>query len=117
MKELLKKYEKYGEAKGTITINNASLNECEAANSIINPKNAFDPPFLRFKAAAFERGIKASRYKESDLKSVLEAYFNTVIVANKDKKLMKEQAKKEFFNSIIRDHNDSSSDKMVNSYA
>lgn len=113
MKELLKKYEKYGEAKGTITINNASLNECEAANSIINPKNAFDPPILRFKTAAFERGIKASRYKNSDLKSVLEAYFNTVIIANKDKKLIKEQAKKEFLNSIILDHNNTSSLKWL----
>lgn len=113
MKELLKKFEKYGEVKGTVTINNASINECEAANSIINPKSAFDPPFLRFKVADFERGIKGSRYKESELKNVLEAYFNTVIVTNKDKKLMKEQAKKEFFNSIICAHIGSSSEKWL----
>ena len=113
MKKLLKKFEKYGEVKGTVTINNASINECEAANSIINPKSAFDPPFLRFKVADFERGIKGSRYKESELKNVLEAYFNTVIVTNKDKKLMKEQAKKEFFNSIICAHIGSSSEKWL----
>lgn len=113
MKELLKKFEKYGEAKGTVTINNASLNECEAANSIINPKSAFDPPSISFKVADFERGIKGSRYNNSELKNVLEEYFNTVIVTNKDKKLMKEQAKKEFFDSVICDHIGSSSEKWL----
>lgn len=113
MKELLKKFEKYGEPKGIVVINNTSLDECKAADSIINPKNAFDPPVLKFKVADFARGIKNSIYKEAELKDVLEIYFDTDIITNKDKRLIKEQTKKEFFNTVINDYSGSPSEKWL----
>lgn len=76
LSELLKKYRSYGRPAGTVRLDDATREECDAARSIFG--RPFSPP-LRFQAAQFEAALQELRFGEVSLKEVLEAYFDTEI--------------------------------------
>lgn len=76
LSELLKKYRSYGRPAGTIRLDDATQEECDAARSIFG--RPFSPP-LRFPAAQFEAALQQTRFQGISLKEVLEFYFNTEI--------------------------------------
>ena len=73
---LLKKYLSYGRPAGTVRLNDATQEECDAARSIFG--RPFSPP-LRFQAARFEAALQLTRFQGVCLKDVLEIYFDTEI--------------------------------------
>ena len=77
--ELLKKYRSYGRTAGTIRLDDATREECDAARRFFG--RSFSPP-LRFQAAQFEAALQESQFGEASLKEVLEAYFHTEIRTN-----------------------------------
>lgn len=97
MKLLLDKFERYGESKGKITLNNASREECEALNAFLTPKKFYRPPDISFKISDFEKAIKNSRYSEVSLKELLEEYFHRDIMKNSDKKQAEQAEIQNFF--------------------
>lgn len=81
LSELLKKYRSYGRPAGTIRLDDATQEECDAARSIFG--RPFSPP-LRFHAAQFEAALQELRFGKVSLKEVLESYFNTEIRTNSE---------------------------------
>ena len=81
LSELLKKYRSYGRPAGTIRLDDATPEECDAARSIFG--RPFSPP-LRFHAAQFEAALQELRFGKVSLKEVLESYFNTEIRTNSE---------------------------------
>lgn len=76
LSELLKKYRSYGRPAGTVRLDDATQEECDAARSIFG--RPFSPP-LRFQAAQFEAALQELRFGKVSLKEVLECYFDTEI--------------------------------------
>lgn len=101
MKELLSCYKKYGQIKGNVILNDASMDECDAINALISPKNSFLPPLLKFRMSDFEKGIHQTMYSEADLVDVLKTYFKDDVISNKDKKTLLLKEKENFFLTII----------------
>ena len=81
LSELLKKYRSYGRPAGTIRLDDATQEECDAARSIFG--RPFSPP-LRSHAAQFEAALQELRFGKVSLKEVLESYFNTEIRTNSE---------------------------------
>ena len=73
---LLKKYKSYGRTAGTISLPDATQEECEAARMLFG--RSFLPP-LRIKLAEFESKLQETRYGGVSLKELLEAYFSCTI--------------------------------------
>ena len=94
---LLEKFERYGEGKGKITLNDASREECESLNAFLTPKKFYRPPDISFKISDFEKAIKNSRYSEVSLKELLEEYFHRDIMKNSDKKQAEQAEIQDFF--------------------
>lgn len=76
LSELLKKYRSYGRPAGTIRLDDATREECDAARNIFG--RPFTPP-LRFQTAQFEMALQELRFGKVSLKEVLECYFDTEI--------------------------------------
>ncbi len=74
--EILKKYQSFGRPAGTIHLDDATQEECDAARGIFG--RPFSPP-LRFQTAQFEAAIQDSPYRGASLKEVLEFYFHAEI--------------------------------------
>lgn len=81
LSELLKKYRSYGRPAGTIRLDDATQEECDAARSIFG--RPFSPP-LRFRAVQFEAALQELRFGKVSLKKVLESYFDTEIRTNSE---------------------------------
>lgn len=104
MRLLLENYKKFGQVKGNIVLNDASMEECDAINSLISPKKSFLPPLLKFRMSDFEKSLRQTMYSEADLIDVLEKYFKSDIVPNKEKKTLLAQEKECFFQSVIEQY-------------
>lgn len=113
MAALFSNFKKYGEAKGYITITDATFDECDAVNCIISPKKAFSPPVLKFRMIDFEKSIHNSVYADADLKEVLELYFQQKIISNKNQRLSKEQSKRSFQEVFMTRYNDTPCYKWI----
>lgn len=94
LSELLKKYRSYGRPAGTIRLDDASQEECDAARGIFG--RPFSPP-LRFQAAQFEAALQRTRFQGVLLKEVLELYFNTEIKTRTELR----KAENDRFSSIL----------------
>ena len=82
MKELRRKYERYGHAAGTVVIKDASAAECEAARGIFG--TPFSAP-LKFRAAQFENALQKTKFQGVSLKEVLESYFGAEIKTKRER--------------------------------
>lgn len=76
LSEILKKYQRFGRPAGTIRLDDATPEECDAARGLFG--RPFSPP-LRFQTTQFEAAIQDSPYQGASLKEVLELYFDTEI--------------------------------------
>ncbi len=74
--EILKKYQRYGRPAGTVRLDDATPEECDAARGIFG--HPFSPP-LKLRTDQFEAAIQDSLYRGASLKEVLEFYFDTEI--------------------------------------
>ncbi len=104
MTELLRIYRKHGELKGNVILGDASADECRAADAIINPKSAFTPPILKFRASDFERGLKKTAFNGVNLKTVVECYFGETIVTSKEQKQNRAQSEADFLQYITSEY-------------
>lgn len=100
MKAVFSSYKKYGQIKGNIILNDASMEECDAMNALISPKTSFLPPVLKFRMSDFEKGIKQTIYRDADFIEVLKIYFKDDMLSNKDKKTLLLKEKENFFLKI-----------------
>lgn len=101
IKEIYRKYEKSGELCGYIMLNDASTEECYAANQILEPKKPFYPPQIKFHAIDFEKGLQQhTSFGCISLKSVVEAYYGEKIISKKEKKSNIFQLEINFWNDI-----------------
>ena len=94
LSELLRKYRSYGRPAGTIRLDDATQEECDAARDIFG--RSFSPP-LRFRAAQFEAALQELRFGKVSLKEVLESYFDTEIRTNSEVR----EAENSRFSTII----------------
>ncbi|MCM1233765.1 MAG: TIGR02679 family protein [Ruminococcus flavefaciens] len=74
--EILKKYRSFGRPAGTVRLDDATQEECDAARGVFG--RPFYPP-LRFQTVQFEAAIQDSPYRGASLKEVLECYFGAEI--------------------------------------
>ena len=74
--EILKKYRSFGRPAGTILLNDAAQEECDAARRFFG--RSFSSP-LKFRTAEFEAELQKGPYRGASLKEVLEIYFDTEI--------------------------------------
>ena len=101
MKAVFSSYKKYGQIKGNIILNDASMEECDAMNALISPKTSFLPPVLKFRISDFEKGIKQTIYRDADFIEVLKIYFKDDMLSNKDQKTLLLKEKENFFCSLV----------------
>lgn len=78
---LRQKFQRYGRATGTIRLQDASPEECEAARLLLG--RPFSPP-LQLQAAQIEAALQETRFQGVCLKAVLEAYFGEAIKTNRE---------------------------------
>ena len=78
---LRQKFQRYGRATGTIRLQDASPEECEAARLLLG--RPFSPP-LQLQAAQIEAALQETRFQGVCLKAVLEAYFGEAIKTSKE---------------------------------
>lgn len=86
----------YGRPAGTIQLDDATQEECDAARNVFG--RPFSPP-LRFQAAQFEAALQELRFGKVPLKEVLESYFNTEIKTNSE---LREAGNSRFSTMIAR---------------
>lgn len=107
MQCILKNYRSYGGPSGNVIIKDATYEECMAATEIISPKRPYSPPVLKFKISDFERGIAATRFGNLNLQQIIETYFNTEIVSSRDRKNSEDEQKRNFWEKMISDSENS----------
>lgn len=100
MEVIYKQYCKYGESKGNVVLSDASSEECDAANEIVDPKRPFAPPLIKFSLRDFEAGLKNTRFGNADLRYITEAYFGKKIVTKKEISAASEEIKNTVFNRV-----------------
>ncbi len=81
MNEILKKYQSYGKASGTVSLPDATAEECRVAGLFMG--KTFYPP-LRYRLLNFEQALKASRFQDTSLPELLEGYFGCPVRVNKE---------------------------------
>lgn len=100
MASIHKQYCKYGEAKGNIVISEASAEKCDAANEIVNPKNPFVPPLVKFSVRDFEEGLRKTSFGNVDLRYIAEAYCGKKIFTKKEVSAATKEVKNAVFNRV-----------------
>lgn len=101
MECILKNYKSFGGPAGNVIIKDASYDECMAATEIVSPKRPYSPPLLKFKISDFEKGIAETRFGNLNLQQIIEVYFNTRIVSSRDRKNSAEEQKRNFWEKMI----------------
>jgi hypothetical protein len=91
---LRKKYRSLGRVGGQIRLIDATEAECRAARDLFGV--SFSAPLI-IALADFEKAIQQTRYKGVTLHSLLEAYFDSPILSNKE---IREQ-KRQIINGVI----------------
>ena len=81
MNEILKKYKSYGKASGTVSLPDATEEECRVAGLFLG-KTLFPP--LRYRLSDFERALQTSRFQDTSLPELLEGYFGYPVRVNKE---------------------------------
>lgn len=81
--ELRKKYRQYGRAAGTVSLPDASEEECGAARRVLG--RDFRPP-LKFRAAEFEAELQKGRFGSVRLSEVLACYFGEEIKTTRERR-------------------------------
>jgi uncharacterized protein (TIGR02679 family) len=81
MNEILKKYQSYGKASGTVSLPDATAEECRVVGLFMG--KTFNPP-LRYRLSDFERALQASRFQDTSLPELLEGYFGCPVRVNKE---------------------------------
>ena len=76
LEQLLRKYQGFGRPAGTICLEDATSEECDAARALFG--RSFSAP-LRIRTADFEAALQNTRFRGVVLKELLECYFGTVI--------------------------------------
>ena len=113
--EIRKKYEKSGELCGCIIIDNATIDECNAANQILEPKKPFYPPLIKFNAVDFEKGLhQRTNFGYVSLKSVVEAYYGSQIISKKEKRNSVLESEAEFWIDITAQEKGKTGLKWIN---
>lgn len=100
MESIYKQYCKYGEAKGNVVLSDASDEECDAANEIVNPKHIFTPPVIKFGMRDFEEGLKKTSFGYIDLRYITEAYCGKKIITKKEISAAAKEVKNTVFNKV-----------------
>ncbi len=100
MEYILKNFIKYGGPSGNVVLKDASFNECMAASEIIAPRRAYTPPLLKFKISDFESGFEKTRFGGISLRKLLEEYFQTEIVSNRELKESEESERIMFWKAL-----------------
>ncbi|MDD4808245.1 MAG: TIGR02679 family protein, partial [Oscillospiraceae bacterium] len=103
IRQILDKYQGLGRMGGTITLTDATLEECDALRGLVG--RAFSNP-LRISLAEFDAALQKTRFAGVTLHALLEAYFEVPIHTKQEQKLRK----KEIFEEVLdaaRSHTDS----------
>ena len=82
LEQLLRKYQGFGRPAGTICLEDATSEECDAARALFG--RSFSAP-LRIRTADFEAALQNTRFRGVVLKEVLECYFGTVIQTKQER--------------------------------
>lgn len=99
--EMRKKWKKYGRVSGFIVLENATISEREALKLLMG--RSFDNEVVKFRMSEFESALHETKYKEIGLQELLEAYFNEKLVTNQNDRQEKNEAKQQFFDTIINE--------------
>lgn len=99
MKEMRKKYKSYGRVSGFVILNDANRLECEATQKFFG--TYFETPHIKFSLKQFEATLQETAFKGVELKSLLEEYFESTLISNKESKLNQEKKKQDFFLKFI----------------
>lgn len=94
MVEMRKKYKSYGRAGGFVILNDATRFECEAAQKFFG--TFFKTPHIKFSLKQFEDTLQETAFKGVQLQRLLEEYFGSALISNKESRLNQEREKQEF---------------------
>ena len=100
MIEMRKKYKSYGRAGGFVILNDATPPECEAAQKFFG--TFFKTPHIKFSLKQFDDTLQETAFKGVELQSLLEEYFGTTLISNKESKLNQERKKQDFLLEFVK---------------
>lgn len=104
-KLMKKQWESYGKVAGFIVLKKPTADEKEVLGRFLHQDYTYPPglDMIRFKMSAFEEALELTRFRDLDLKAILDGYFQTDIVYNKHEKAAARSKLKELFSKIAQD--------------
>ena len=99
MKELWKKWKRYGRAAGSITFHNATEAERRAIGGIVGKTFMGETITVTFQD--FEQGLQKTRFAPIDMRTVLEIYFAGPLYTNQEQKAQEQRTKDEFWSRLL----------------
>lgn len=94
MVEMRKKYKSYGRAGGFVILNDATRLECEAVQKFFG--TFLKTPHIKFSLKQFENTLQETAFKGVELQPLLEEYFGSALISNKESRFNQEREKQEF---------------------
>lgn len=103
LEEILKKYKKLGKLSGFIYIENLTEEEGHLLASI--DYKFYTERKGKLSVKKFVQKFSETKFKQVDFLHVLKEYFKDDIVTNKEKKLLKQMKKEDYFSEILQMYN------------
>lgn len=100
MKEMRKKYKSYGRTGGFVILNDATRLECEAVQKFFG--TFFKTPHIKFSLKQFEDTLQETAFKGVELQTLLEEYFGSTLISNRESKLNLEKKKQDFLLKFMK---------------
>lgn len=104
MIEMRKKYKSYGRVGGFVILNDATRFECESVQKFFG--TFFKTPHIKFSLKQFEDTLQETAFNGVELQSLLEEYFGSILVSNRESKLNLENKKQDFLLKFIKAYSD-----------
>lgn len=90
-----KKWESYGEIKGRVNLSHASEEEKEALSGLLGKKLRGES--VSFALEEFASALRETRFSDTSLEELLEAYYGEKMVSSRERKLQKKEAEEKFW--------------------
>ena len=98
-KLLKKQWRSYGAIAGYIILTKPTTQEKAGLGKFLHQDYSYprDLGKIKFKMSAFEQALAITKFKDLDLKDIIEAYFQVELISNKEKKNIAASRKEDLF--------------------
>lgn len=97
---LLKKYQGYGAVRGTMSLKNATAEECKAAGLFLGRR--FTPPIISYTLAQFEERLQRTKFEPESLQEFLACVYQQPICSKAEKQSAATSARNAFFARAVQ---------------